>query len=225
MKQLYYTYIYSLKDGTNIIILHLMALAFLIPALFFFQGIKNFIMILIVLVGLSFILTVNFFRNPARKIDYKENTFYAPADGVVSSVEKVKENKYLNKEAYRIKIFMNIFNVHRNRAPISGDIDLVKYKKGKWQAAFKEVEESNEQFIISLKTKHGKVILKQIAGLIARRIICNVKSGDKIDTGKIFGMIKFGSSVITYLPINTNISVKRGDKVKAGMSELGYFAS
>ena len=178
---------------------------------------------LILILFLTLLLTIIFFRNPSREIAYKKNVIYAPADGVVSSVEVIREKEYLKKKSRRIKIFMNIFNVHRNRAPFSGDIDLVMYKKGSLKAAFREIEDSNEQFIISLKTPFGSILLKQVAGLIARRIICSLKKGDKIKTGSIFGMIKFGSSVIIYLPLDVNINIKKGDKVKAGLTEIGNF--
>ena len=223
MKKVFHTYIYSLKDGLNVIIIHLMVLSMLIPCYILFENYRNLFLILMGMLSLSLLLTINFFRNPQRNVKYKKNTIYAPADGVISSIDIVNENKHLNKKAYRIKIFMNIFNVHRNRIPFTGDIKVVKYVKGKLQAAFKEIENSNEQFIISLKTQYGMILLKQIAGLIARRIICNIKSGDKLKTGNLFGMIKFGSAVITYLPLSTKITVKKGDKVKAGLSELGYF--
>lgn len=223
MKKLYQTYIKDLKDGLNVIILHFMAFAVLCPSYIYFENHRILFLIFIILVFLSLFLSINFFRNPPRTISYIKNALYAPADGLISSVDIVHENEYLKKRAYRIKIFMNIFNVHRNRAPFSGEVQLVKYKSGKMQAAFKEVEASNEQFIISLKTQYGNILFKQIAGLIARRIICNLKKGDKIKTGDIFGMIKFGSAVIIYLPLTVNINVKQGDKVKAGLNILGYF--
>ncbi len=223
MKKVFQTYINSLKDGLNVIIIHFMVLSMLLPCFILFENYKTILLVLSGILFISLLLTINFFRNPQRNIKYKKNVVYAPADGVISSIDIVDENKYINKKAYRIKIFMNIFNVHRNRIPYTGDIKLVKYIKGKLQAAFKEIEDSNEQFIISLKTQHGIILLKQIAGLIARRIICNIKMGDKLQTGNLFGMIKFGSAVITYLPACTTITVKKGDKVKAGLSELGYF--
>jgi len=223
MKVLYHTYIKTLKDGLNIVVFHVIALVTLLIIYFSLNKYKVIIFGLIILFLLSFILTVNFFRNPSRSIRYKKNVVYAPADGTITSINMVHEKEYLKKKAYRIKIFMNLFNVHRNRIPIEGVIQLVKYVKGKMQAAFKEIEESNEQFVISLKTKHGLIVIKQIAGLIARRIICNVHMGDKAKTGELFGMIKFGSAVITYLPLSTKIIVKKGDKVKAGLTEIGYF--
>ncbi len=223
MKKLYQTYIKSLKDGLNIIIYHFITFLVLISFYFLFKDHQPLFLILLFICSIFLILTINFFRNPSRDIKYKKNKIYAPADGTVSSVNIVKENKYLNKKTCRIKIFMDIFNVHRNRAPLGGDVTLVKYEKGKLKAAFKEVEDSNEQFIISLKTRSGTILLKLIAGLIARRIICSLNKGDKIKTGALFGMIKFGSAVIIYLPLSVNITIKKGDKIKAGLTEIGQF--
>lgn len=221
MKKVYKTYIASLKDGLNVFIIQLILLTifiiicFAVPALSGIAGILAGMTIIILL------LTINFFRDPERKIKYKNNMIYAAADGQISSIDIVQEKEYLKTKCYRIKVFMNVFNVHRNRIPMAGTIDLVKYKKGQLRSAFKEVEDSNEQFIVSVKTRSGKIVFKQIAGLIARRIVCDLKKGDKVQTGYTFGMIKFGSAVITYIPVKkAKILIEKGQNVKAGITEM-----
>ncbi|MDD5067243.1 MAG: phosphatidylserine decarboxylase, partial [bacterium] len=179
-----------------------------------------FSLLFLSLLVIALLLTINFFRDPERKRTYRPDTVYAPADGVITSIGKADEKEFLKKKCWRIKIFMNVFNVHRNRIPLSGEVDLIQYRKGKLQAAFKEVEASNEQFIIAVRTKYGKMVFKQVAGLIARRIVCNLKKGDRVRSGAVFGMIKFGSAVIIYLPFSFKITARVSDNVKAGLSEL-----
>lgn len=218
MKKFFRTYVTPLKDGkTALLCIGVPLIPLSLSALFSRAPVfpvSSFILFT------ALLLTVNFFRNPERKIRYRAGSVYAPADGVITSIERVKEKEYLNRTCVRIKIFMNIFNVHRNRIPLSGEVELVKYKKGRMQAAFREVEESNEQFVILLRTRRGKILFKQIAGLIARRVVCGLRTGDTVKTGALFGMIKFGSAVVVYLPEKMKITVKTADKVKAGLSEI-----
>jgi len=217
------SYIKGLKDGLNVIILHFMLVSVLLPLYILLSAFHSLILACLFLVLISLMLTIHFFRDPVRETKYQNNLLYSPADGIISSIDTVQEKTYLKKRSYRIKIFMNLFNVHRNLIPFTGIIDHVQYSKGRFRSAFKEVEQSNEQFIIRMKSIFGKMIIKQIAGLIARRLICNIKKGDRVKTGQGFGMIKCGSAVIIYLPSSIKLSVKKGDKVKAGITELASF--
>lgn len=145
----------------------------------------------------------------------------SPADGKILSINREKEPQYLKSDTYRIVIFMNIFNVHRNRIPIDGRVEYLEYRPGKFIAAFrKEVEDANEQMIIGIRDRTTKLLFKQIAGLIARRVVCSLKKGDRVKAGEIFGMIRFGSSVIVYIPVKFKLKIGDGDKVYAGTTLL-----
>ncbi len=146
----------------------------------------------------------------------------SPADGKVTEI--VTENDPINGETCtRVTIFLNVFNVHVNRVPVAGTIEDVRYNPGKFLAAFNpKASMENEQSIILIKTGKVKVLVKQIAGLIARRIICWPVKGDKYELGQRYGLIRFGSRVDILLPKNTKLSVTCGDKVSGGRSIIGY---
>ncbi len=167
-----------------------------------------------------------FFRDPERFVPTREDALVSPADGKVILVEKVVNNQFTDGEVHKISIFMNVFNVHVNRIPFSGKVDKVLYKTGKFYSADSDRGGlENEQCATIISTPQGKtVVFVQIAGLIARRIICWLEPGDAVNKGKRFGLIRFGSRVDLYLPIDTDISVKSGEKVRAGETILGYIA-
>lgn len=171
------------------------------------------------------LFVVNFFRDPERDVPSSENSIVSPADGQVIKVEKAFEARLLNSEAMKISIFMNVFNVHVNRAPVSGIVKAVSYNSGKFlNASFDKASLENEQNMVVLEAANGKrVAFCQIAGLIARRIVCYVKEGDAITKGSRFGMIRFGSRLDVYLPLECRVNVKIGDKVKAGSSTLAFW--
>lgn len=123
-----------------------------------------------------------------------------------------------------MSVFMSIFAVHVNRLPVSGQVKYVKYNSGKFLPAFKDKASlENEQTELGIENDHGRIILKQIAGIFARRIVCKVKPGDSVKAGERFGMIKFGSRVDLFLPENVEIKVKLNQKVKAGETVIGVF--
>lgn len=158
-----------------------------------------------------------FFRNPERKIPGEDNTVLSPADGRVVDVKKINEDHYFHKEMICISIFLSIFNVHVNRSPYSGKVESVKYTKGKFLPAFREKASLlNEQNAIVISYKDVGILVKQIAGLIARRVVCWVKEGDQLERGQRLGLIRFGSRVDIFLPADVQIEVKVGDKVKGG---------
>lgn len=167
-----------------------------------------------------------FFRDPYRQIPQENNILLAPADGLVSDIAEVDDKADIGGKALRIGIFLNIFNVHINRTPCAVTIDQITYKKGKFINAMNpdsgKVNESNEILMTRLHEPADKLLVRQVSGAIARRIVCAAKKGDKYDAGEKFGMIKFGSRTELYLPIrdNAKLQVKIGDKVKAGQSIL-----
>lgn len=169
---------------------------------------------------LSFGLTifmVFFFRDPERKIPEGEGIFVSPADGKVILIKDVYEKDYLKDDAKEISIFMSPVNVHVNRAPCSGNVSVVKYSPGRFMAAYRDTASmNNENIIMVLDGKEGRVLVRQVAGFIARRAVCRVKVGDVLRRGERYGIIKFGSRLDVYLPKDTKIMVKLGDKVKAG---------
>jgi phosphatidylserine decarboxylase len=165
---------------------------------------------------------VLFFRDPDRKSPEDKGVFVSPADGKVILIKDVYEKDYLKAESKEISIFMSIFNVHVNRAPCDGNVSLVKHSPGKFLVARKDAASiENENTVMVLQGKDGKILVRQVAGLIARRIVCKVKIGDMLRRGERYGMIKFGSRLDIYLPIDTEIKVVLGEKVKAGETVLG----
>ncbi|MCK5076118.1 MAG: phosphatidylserine decarboxylase family protein [Calditrichia bacterium] len=174
--------------------------------------------------GIVAVFNLYFFRDPERRVTSDANTIFSPADGKVVLIKEVLEQEFFKGPALQISIFLSVFNVHVNRIPISGKVEYFKYKEGKFLAAFKhEASDSNEQTMIGISGNKGKVLFKQIAGIIARRIICTVKEGDEATQGDRMGMIKYGSRVDVFLPVSCKVFVKNGDVVKGGLSVLGEF--
>ncbi len=165
---------------------------------------------------------VFFFRDPERSIPAGDNNYVSPADGKIILIQDVYEKEFLKGNAIEISIFMSPFDVHINRSPCKGVVEDIKYSKGKFYSAFKpEAERYNENISILLKTPGGLLLLRQVAGSIARRAICRVKKGETLEKGERFGIIKFSSRVDIYLPKETVIRVTLGQKVKAGETIIG----
>jgi phosphatidylserine decarboxylase len=163
-----------------------------------------------------------FFRNPQRTPPADENSFLAPADGVITFLGNAREN-HLDAEMMKISIFMSVFNVHVNRVPCTGTVIDTFYVKGKFHDARDEKATfENEQSGIILDTERGeKIVVVQVAGLIARRIVSYPKKGDVLRRGQRFGLIRFGSRVDVYLPTGAEIRVAAGEKTVAGETILG----
>lgn len=164
-----------------------------------------------------------FFRDPDRLVPTGEGMIVSPADGKVIKVEPVEQTPYFDGACKRISVFMSVFNVHVNRVPHEGTIRKIDYYPGKFFSAnLDKASKENEHNALLLESPTGKpVAFVQIAGLIARRIICAVQPGDVLKRGQRFGMICFGSRLEIYLPPDTEIRVTVGDKVQAGSSILG----
>lgn len=170
------------------------------------------------------IFVVAFFRDPERNIPGDANSITSPADGKVIKVELIKDEKFLKADALRICIFMNVFNVHVNRAVASGKVVDVIYNPGKFfNASLDKASMHNEQNAVIMEEGGRRFAFNQIAGLIARRIVCYAKPGMRYEKGQRFGLIRFGSRVDVYLPAGCSPSVKVGEKVRAGSSILGYW--
>jgi phosphatidylserine decarboxylase len=165
-----------------------------------------------------------FFRDPERFTPGDENSLVSPADGKIIIADQVDDKNFTGQKVHRISIFMNVFNVHVNRIPFGGKVEKILYKPGKFYSADSvKGGLENEYCCTLISTEKGqKIAFVQVAGLIARRIICWLEPGDSVVKGRRFGLIRFGSRVDLYLPLETEILVKVGDKMKAGETVLGH---
>ena len=163
-----------------------------------------------------------FFRNPKRKVDIDDNIILSPADGKVIKIKQVKENEFFNDERIQISIFLSITNVHVTRFPISGKVIYNKYNPGKYLVAWHpKSSEKNERTTVVIKSNYfGDILYRQIAGAVARRIVNYAKTDLEVTQGEDSGFIKFGSRVDIFLPLNSNISIKKGQIVKGAVSVL-----
>ncbi len=180
-----------------------------------------------IVVGVGVFLTgfcLYFFRDPERVSPADEDAFVSPADGKVIIIEKIYDDRFVQDHVYKVSIFMNVFNVHVNRIPFGGTVKNITYSPGKFYSADSDKGAlENEACTLTLETKKGHTYgMTQVAGLIARRIVCWAEVEDHFRTGERFGLIRFGSRVDLYLPLKTNLEVTVGQKVKAGETILGY---
>ncbi|MBM4314631.1 MAG: phosphatidylserine decarboxylase family protein [Deltaproteobacteria bacterium] len=176
--------------------------------------------------GLLFLATlfvVWFFRNPERTFSENPSQLICPADGKVIRIEEVSGGDHSDRSLIKISIFMNVFNVHVNRIPCSGQVAAIRYSPGKFLSAnLDKASALNEKNTVLIRRDDGReVIVTQIAGLIARRIVCWMKEGMKVTKGERFGLIRFGSRVEVLLPLGSTPLVKIGDKVRAGETPIG----
>ena len=167
---------------------------------------------------------VYFFRDPERTGERGEQYVVSPADGKVVQIVEVEEPAFVRGRALRISIFMNVFNVHVNRYPVSGKVAYVHYNEGKFlNAASDKASLENEQMSVGIESGHGRVLVRQIAGLIARRIVNYAKVGVEAEQGARMGIIRFGSRVDVFLPTSSNPRVRVGDFPVAGVTVLAEF--
>ena len=172
------------------------------------------------------IFVVQFFRDPTRSANTNQNEVTSAADGRVIAIEKTRD-PFNNRDSLKISVFMNVFNVHSNKAPISGKVTQKIYKPGSFfNAALEKASSENELCAITIKTHDKKIITSvQIAGLIARRILCYASEGETLSKGQRYGFIRFGSRVDHYLPANSKVKVKLGQKVKNTVTTLAEIQS
>ena len=200
------------KDAYPILLI--IALPFLI-ALYFQYFTISFIFLIF------FLFTIYFFRNPHRIVPNDSQSIFSPADGTIIDIQPIKFDE---QDYQQISIFMSVFNVHINRIPFAGQIISVKHFPGKFLiASEKAALKQNERQEIILQTSYGKIKFIQIAGFIARKIVCRLKPNQNVQSGEIFGLIKFGSRVDIFIPLKAQILVTPKQKVTAGITKLGTF--
>jgi len=173
--------------------------------------------------ALGALFSLYFFRDPERTPPEGDNLAVSPADGRILSVEDVVEDRFIHGPASRVSIFMNVFDVHVNRFPVSGTVLFQEYRPGRFfNASLDKASVHNEALSLGIEMEGSgtRILVRQIAGLIARRIVCRVKEGDPARRGERFGMIRFGSRVEVYFPPPIRIMVNAGEKVIAGQSVL-----
>jgi phosphatidylserine decarboxylase len=172
---------------------------------------------------------LSFFRDPSRKIPAGDDLILSPADGTITDIEVVDESSVIGGPATKIGIFLSIFSVHINRTPCAVRIEKITYRKGAFLNALdpdsSKLNESNDIAMRRLAKPDEKILVRQISGAIARRIVCDAEQGQEFSSGAIFGMIKFGSRTELYLPAESSakIIVKKGDKVNAGLTILAKY--
>ncbi len=176
------------------------------------------------LLFLIFVFHFFFFRDPERSFEGPPTAIVAPADGKVILIEEVEKPHYLKGPAIKISIFMSVFNCHVNRIPATGTVEFLQHKAGQFLNAMNHrTGEENEQQMIGINTAYGKIFFKQIAGLIARRIVCKLQLGQKVQRSQRFGMIRYGSRLDVFLPLNVTVKVQLNQKTVAGETIIGEF--
>ena len=176
--------------------------------------------------GIVLIWALSFFRDPERVVPEDKDILIAPADGTIADIETVDEPDFIGGKAMRVGIFLSIFDVHINRSPCLAKVEKITYRQGQFLDARKpesgRVNESNNLWLTRIESPNDKLIVRQISGAIARRIVCKAQEGQNLAAGEKFGMIKFGSRTEVYVPARDGVKclVKTGDKVKAGITPI-----
>ncbi len=173
---------------------------------------------------LLFFFVLNFFRSPKREGYLHENAIIAPADGKIVVIEEVEEDEVLKGKAIMVSVFMNVFNVHINWFALSGVVKYFRHHNGRFMSAWlPKASTENERTTVAIEHPGGKtIVVRQIAGAVARRIVCYAVESEKVQQGSQMGFIKFGSRVDVYLPVGTRIDVKLGQKVRGKQTILGW---
>ncbi len=167
------------------------------------------------------LIVLYFFRDPERQVTGNPNIFYSPGDGVVSDIMAFKDQDYLDIDFMRVGIFLSVFNVHVQRAPIQGKVEFVTHQMGKNLPAYDPAaSRENDQIVMGLKTQFGMILVKQISGILARKCFNFALPGEIIKSGQRYGLIKFGSRVELFLPLDSKIICEVGDPVQAGLSGI-----
>jgi phosphatidylserine decarboxylase len=215
------------KEGQTIIIGTLIFFMVLYVLIAYFTNCNEFYCNSIGIFGLLILIfNTFFFRNPLRKIKIAEpSAIYAPADGKIIAIEEVFETEFLNRKCIKVSIFMSIWNIHVNRYPVTGKIAYTKYHPGKYLIArHPKSSELNEHQTVVIEKPNGiEIMVKQIAGTVARRIVCYAKQGQHVVQGDDLGFIRFGSRVDIFLPLNASIHVQMNEKVKGNRTILAQF--
>lgn len=214
------------REGLNILLVLLFILIMTNTLAFLFIGYGYSKIIPIIFAAISavfFLFVVNFFRSPRRHFNgNKGNTVVASVDGTVVALEEVYEAEYLKRNVMQVSIFMTVFNVHANWVPVEGVVKYVTHHAGRFLAAYlPKSSTENERSTIVIETDNGhEILMRQIAGAVARRIVTYPEAGERVYLDDHIGFIKFGSRVDIYLPLGTEIFVKLGDKTTGGITEI-----
>jgi len=213
------------KEGTTSIIIAIVVAAALTCVAFTVQMPIWLHFLLVALALFVVVIILQFFRNPTRTVVLDDSTIVSPVDGKVVVIEKVMENEYFKKECLMISVFMSPINVHVTRYPISGEVVYSKYHPGKYLVAWHpKASEENERTTVVVEHKNSsKILYRQIAGALAKRIVNYAVEKEKIVQGADSGFIKFGSRVDVYLPLDANIKVELDQKLKGGESIIATF--
>ncbi len=208
------------KAGYDVILVYALIAISIVLLLIYFNVSRYILYPASIAFFILFSFIIRFFRSPKRNISISNNQVIAPADGKVVAVEEVDEKDFINEKRIQISIFMSIWDVHINWIPVLGKVLSTEHFSGRYMAAWlpKSSEENERQITLIESVNSGKILVRQIAGAIARRIITYVDKGEEIKIGKQLGFIRFGSRVDVLIPVNSDIKVKLNDKVKGGES-------
>lgn len=211
------------KEGKTTLLLSFLILTIFNVLVYYI--LPKFTTIFLVLSFIKFVFLVSFFRKPTRDVENpSDSVLFSPADGKIVVIEKVFEEEYLKKECLLVSVFMSPLNVHINWYPITGVVTYFKYHPGKFFAAWNPKSSTeNERTTIGLQTTNGEIVIRQIAGALARRIVCYSSEHHKVKQGSELGFIKFGSRVDIYLPLETKMQVKLGDVVNGNITQIATF--
>jgi len=214
------------KEGYKIILITLVFIvAFDLLVSYIIPSLNWFLWVLYSFSLFLYVLIVRFFRSPEISIEINEQCVLCPADGKVVAIEDVTENEFFNEKRKQISIFMSINNVHINRYPISGTVKYRKYHPGEFWFAWrpKSSSENERTSVVVENEEHKSIMIRQIAGGVARRIVCYAQEGDNVRQGGELGFIKFGSRVDLFLPLDVSIEVELNQAVKGGKTILARF--
>ncbi len=214
------------KEGRSIVALFLVVLLIINLLVYYFISPNSYLTYTLgVMSLLIFLFVVRFFRKPSRVLITDDNTIYAPADGTVMVIEKTNEDEYFKDKRIQVSIFMSVWNVHINWFPISGIIKYFKYHPGKFLVArLPKSSIENERTSVVLEDKNNRqILMRQIAGIIARRIICYAKKEKEVNQNSEIGFIRFGSRVDLFLPLDSKIHVKLGQKTTGTQTVVATF--
>lgn len=214
------------KEGHSILIVLFFVLLIIDSALYYYTPGNVFVHVFSITSSVIFyLLILQFFRDPKRVTPINEKHIIAPADGKVVVIEEVEEKEYFKDKRKQVSIFMSPLNVHCNRNPVSGLLKYFRYHQGKYLVAFHpKSSELNERTTLVYQTPNGEeILIRQIAGALAKRIRWYVKENDKVNQGDQFGFIKFGSRIDLFLPLDSKINVHLGQKTKGGITNIAEF--
>lgn len=214
------------ESKASIVFISIVSTILIVVALWLVPVTLWFLQLALVMLALLLVVFIlQFFRNPIRKIAKADDSvIYAPADGKIVVIEEVEETEFLNERCLQVSIFMSPLNVHVNRNPISGSILYSKYHPGKYLMAWnpKASTENERTTVVYQRSDGNRILMRQIAGFLARRIVNYLKVGDKVQQGEDMGFIKLGSRVDLFLPLGTNIKVALGDMVEGNLTTIAH---